>query len=580
MSQYLNRKSITAMFFALALAIGLLGVNLQHASAAPARSAAPKVRSATGTNPFCSRLGKNIQASSGAQMYCFGSQPNGPSHAAPTTNPSFGSNVDAANPHEDVAPNGTQAYGQSEVSIAGVGPYVAEEWNDATGFFAPCPSPKFKEELSGYGFSANGGASFTDQGGLPNDCTTNFKLFGDPSVESWRSGGTAYFYFSSLYINTVSGQSDLALNACKATGTGTSGNLACSLPVIMAQGGPGDFLDKEFLTIDPKRGRLYASFTRFGAVNTPTANGQIELAVCDIGTATGGTGPAGGTAGTPVCFPDSSPVPYFVVAPAHPSCENEGAYPAVNVKTGDVYVAWEFNWATSFEVPACASVRVQNKIAYVPFACLTLTPTSPCTTTPLTDAVNITSMSAAFVPGYNRFPANDFPRIAVSDKFGTVSITWNDARYHPLGDILLQSFILLTPTATSFTGIQGVPVRLNTQATGGLHFLPALRRSDDEGNLSVSWYQRSSPNTALTNVVAAINVNPRTTSTPGSNTLVTTGPSNWFNVSSDIIPNFGDYTDNYIMATPSAPYTNDLLYVAWSDGRLGLPQPFEAHGFS
>jgi len=42
--------------------------------------------------------------------------------------------------------------------------------------------------------------------------------------------------------------------------------------------------------------------------------------------------------------------------------------------------------------------------------------------------------------------------------------------------------------------------------------------------------------------------------------------SNWLAVSSDIIPNFGDYTDNYL--------TTLGLYVAWSDGRIGEPQPF------
>jgi hypothetical protein len=50
---------------------------------------------------------------------------------------------------------------------------------------------------------------------------------------------------------------------------------------------------------------------------------------------------------------------------------------------------------------------------------------------------------------------------------------------------------------------------------------------------------------------------------------VSTVPTDWNNVSSDIVPNFGDYTDNYI--------ANGTLFVAWSDGRLGLPQPFEAN---
>jgi hypothetical protein len=60
--------------------------------------------------------------------------------------------------------------------------------------------------------------------------------------------------------------------------------------------------------------------------------------------------------------------------------------------------------------------------------------------------------------------------------------------------------------------------------------------------------------------------------------LVTTQPSDWNADSSDIVPNFGDYTDNYVIATPAPPFSGDQLYVAWSDGRLGFPQPFEANG--
>ena len=52
--------------------------------------------------------------------------------------------------------------------------------------------------------------------------------------------------------------------------------------------------------------------------------------------------------------------------------------------------------------------------------------------------------------------------------------------------------------------------------------------------------------------------------------------TDWNAVSSDIIPSFGDYTDNYVIATSGAPFTGDALSVAWADGRMGLPQPFAA----
>jgi len=183
-------------------------------------------------------------------------------------------------------------------------------------------------------------------------------------------------------------------------------------------------------------------------------------------------------------------------------------------------------------------------------------------------------MQGAFIPGYNRFPMNDFPRVAVSDAKGTISMVWNDARFHAVGDILLQSFSLVSLGATTSS-----PVRLNID-TGGWHFLPALRNSNQNGVLNVSWYSRSSAKTAVTDVTAALDVNPLSAVTPAHNTLVTTIATDWNAVSSDIVPNFGDYTDNYTIATATGNFTGSRNFVAWSDGRLGLPQPFNASVFT
>ena len=126
-------------------------------------------------------------------------------------------------------------------------------------------------------------------------------------------------------------------------------------------------------------------------------------------------------------------------------------------------------------------------------------------------------------------------------------------------------------------GVQAAgPVVLNT-STGGWHMMPALRNADADGNLSISFYGRASANTDVTDVFAAIDVSPTTTSSPASNVLVTTAPSAWSFVSADSVPNFGDYTDNYIQAQSAAPYTTEQLFVAWTDGRLGDPQPFSAN---
>src|SRR5205823_14746831 len=126
-----------------------------------------------------------------------------------------------------------------------------------------------------------------------------------------------------------------------------------------------------------------------------------------------------------------------------------------------------------------------NTLVRVQSACLVLRPTSSCSGPANKTSEQITSLDGAFIPGYNRFPANDFPRIAVDRPAATVSMVWNDARLHPLGDILLRSYALNT-----LDPIQAAPVVLNRDV-GGLHFLPALRYASATGKLSVSWYDRS-----------------------------------------------------------------------------------------
>src|SRR6266699_4727051 len=555
--------TVLVMVIALCLPVAVLAIHPQVAHAAVQATSNPK-----SNNPVCTKNGQSVELSQGGQMFCKGPQSNGPSSSLRTStsiassNPSFGSNVDAASPQEDVTPSGVQIHGQSETSIASAGPYVVEAWNDDTGFFAPCGSPMNKEELTGFGFSTNGGKTFTDLGGLPNSNCANSLTEGDPSVEAYTVGGSTYFYISSIFIPFSVPENALSVTACKVNGSGATATLACSQPIVAAISSDCQtidsltfcsFLDKEFLSIDAVRGRLYMSYTEFGP--STGFSGVVELAVCDLSTPASPTCHNGSTG--------SQAPPYLVVAPADRFfCENEGAYPAVDTGTGDVYVAYEHNWFSGLF--ACGGETTQNVMNRIPFSCLTLTFTSACPGPAASQAVNITSMEAAFIPGYNRFPMNDFPRVAVSGPAGTVSMVWNDARLKPSGDIFMQSFNLGT-----LTPVQSLPVRVNNPSSGsGWTFLPAVRNADGQGSLAVSFYSRATPNTALTDVFASIHVDPRLTSNvKAKGTKITTGSSDWNAVSSIIIPNFGDYTDNY--------FVGGTLYVAWSDGRLGIPQPFE-----
>ena len=395
-------------------------------------------------------------------------------------------------------------------------------------------------------------------------------------MEVYQVGGKTYFYISSIFIPFFVPENALSVTACQVVGSGASATLACGQPIVAAISSDCEsfddftfcsFLDKEFLSIDPVNGRLYMSYTEFGP--STGFSGVIELAVCDLSNPASPTCSNGSNGSiTDVGAPAA---PYFVVAPGDINfCENEGAYPAVDRGTGDVYVAYEHDWFSGLF--NCGGETTQNVMNYIPASCLTLTPTSPCAGPAATQAVNITSLEVAFIPGYNRLPANDFPRIAVSDSAGTVSMVWNDAGGNQLGDILLQSFNL-----GSLSAVEARPVRLNSDSgVGTLHFLPALRNVSSTGLLNVSWFDRRlHPNSTLTDVYAATGVDPRVTSTPKSNTRVTNVSSNWLAVSSIIIPNFGDYTDNYVVPGKAS---GGRLFVAWSDGRISVPQPFESSG--
>jgi hypothetical protein len=169
----------------------------------------------------------------------------------------------------------------------------------------------------------------------------------------------------------------------------------------------------------------------------------------------------------------------MTLAPGDANCENEGSYPGVDVNSGDLYAAYEFNSFTNLFNPACFNTPTRNTLVRLQSACLVLQAISPCGAVAGSTSEPITSLDGAFIPGYNRFPANDFPRVAVDPAAGTVSMVWNDARLHPLGDILLRSYALRT-----LSPVQGAPVVLNRDS-GGLHFLPAVRNVSATGKLAV-----------------------------------------------------------------------------------------------
>jgi hypothetical protein len=122
------------------------------------------------------------------------------SSAGNLAKPAF-TNVRVNNPTQDT--HQADQTTQSETTIAVAGSHVAVGYNDSqqTGLFLTAGS-----NLTGYSYSADGGASFTDGGALPN--TPEFVNFGDPWLASTRAGD---MYFSTLALDFFNFNLDVAV---------------------------------------------------------------------------------------------------------------------------------------------------------------------------------------------------------------------------------------------------------------------------------------------------------------------------------------------------------------------------------
>jgi len=493
--------------------------------------------------------------SAGGRTWFNGAQAGSAARLVRPAGVAFGSNVDAADPNEDLAA------GQSESAIAAVGSTVVTAWNDVTGFLVQ-PSTDQKASGTGVGVSTDGGRTFRDLVGLRNN-TVNQQWFGDPSVVAIDAH---HFLIGSLYLpaNTIdcspghSARFQLAVELLTLSSTGAA---SFGLPVVAADGGDlcaffgtdppppnSAFLDKDWLSYDKNTRTLALSYTRFFfGFGGQSGAGQIEMVRAQLP-----ADPRTLTAGT-----WSAPI---TVWPEERNTVNQGVYVAV-AANGDAYLSWERNIQSNF--------FNGNPFVFIHAARVRAGDVFPIIGGPAFPRVvslgqrnsngagGVKSLDAVVIAGYNRGIGQDFPRTAVDAPARKVVIVWNDASAHPLGDIWLRALPL-------DLSISGAINKVNDDNTFALHFLPALSIRRD-GAIATSWYDRrlTGPDSARTDYFG------ERRSTPTGNTRdfrITTGTTDWTNTSSLIAPNFGDYTDN--------ASTGTTTYYTWSDGRIGVPQPF------
>lgn len=143
----------------------------------------------------------------------------------------------------DLCPDG-RGLQQNETSIVVSGDVVIAAFNDARG---PC---RQDHAAVGWGYSLDGGATWTDGGGLPSPRQLNN---GDPWLGVSPDGRT--FYLSGLY----NGYSGLGFLRGHVEGKA----VVWQEPVVIAFPPTGAFMDKEAFVVDPNSGAIYLTYTDF-----------------------------------------------------------------------------------------------------------------------------------------------------------------------------------------------------------------------------------------------------------------------------------------------------------------------------
>lgn len=172
------------------------------------------------------------------------------------------------------APSGSQA--ETSIAMDPSGQHIVIGYNDSRGFNISPVS------VSGFGYSDDGGRTFTDGGQLPVKATGTLgkngpplpEVFGDPDVKWVPGGNGCQFIYSSIFIQGfgaaptyTSATQTLSIHRstdCGHTWTGPLEVTAASNPNgEIVQGNPRDSADKPMIDVDPDTGRVMATWTNF-----------------------------------------------------------------------------------------------------------------------------------------------------------------------------------------------------------------------------------------------------------------------------------------------------------------------------
>lgn len=518
-------------------------------------------------------------------------------------------NVQVNDP-QSFLPDGLVGRSETSVVTSQGGQQLLAGWNDADGFCFLNPGLCTTDPqlgLSGFGYSTDGGKTWTD-GGAPPLFADLIYTFGDPWFDRGGFDKQTYYY-SNIGASLVTGSFGMSIHRGHFSGQSFAWeDVRFVLPEILTGPGGGDFLDKEAIASEKDgSGRVVLSLTNFldlaarGQCPAASPSGFGEIQVFR-------SVDAGDTWSGPIVVG-----PDLTDFAADPGCNvgvsQQSSSPAFGPQ-GDVYVVWErgpffdFSGSPGFISPE-AEIVVSSSFDGG------ATWTAPV----VVDEVN--HMRGAPPVAYNRNRINNHPRIAVAQNGqhkGRIYVTYTSmvtpvaglpvtvpAASCPAGVPQDRPCVLQNLTSSqaylSYSDDRGsswstpVPIAGPVSAEGVKRIWPTVS-VEPGGNVDIVYYesleQGLTPHptdiecnrTAQGNVrragtaVSLVDTYWVRSSNGGSSfnspVRVSDVSTNWCQVGSNIIPNMGDY----IFSVSKGNH----VFPIWADGRNGIPDTSFAVG--